>query len=242
MHYRVGLIGAGRIGVEFEDSHARAYKENPNTELLCVFDKKFDKAFNASCKWDIPTCGSDYWMSGELMLDIVSVCTAPQTHLQIVKDMILCHPFLKAIYCEKPITILLEEAREMVEICREKKIILQVNHQRRFGTPVFTYSRGLFNTGTHVVDMLRQYFGDPIKVEKNKLTFKTITININEIDIEQPVFDFKIPTHDLIKRGVEHLVDCLDNGHDSISNGEEGLKTLEVLWSIKKLSRKSRDY
>ncbi len=231
--YRCAIIGAGRIGVEFDDCHARAYKENPNTELLAIIDKRFDKALEAAKKWDVPVSGDEYWQTGELGLDIVSICTPPQTHLQVVKDMLLAHCDLRAIYCEKPITINLDEAKEMVAMCRERNIILQINHQRRFGVPTFLYSRGLFNTGTHMVDMLRMYFGEPLIIKKDILYFQNVCVHIVDVDTERPIFEFKIPTHDLIKKGVEHLVDCLDNKHDSISNGEEALKTLEVLWKLK---------
>jgi predicted dehydrogenase len=234
--YRAAIVGAGRIGTEFQDSHARAYHVNPNTELLAIFDKRFNKAYEAAMKWEVPVMGDQYWGIGELGIDIVSICTPPQTHLEIVKDMLMCNQGLQAIYCEKPITIDLDEAKEMIALCREANVLLQINHQRRFGRPTFTFSRGIFNTGTHMVDMLRQYFGEVMEVSKNTLQFRDITVDIQELDIEKPVFEFKIPTHDLIVKGVEHLVDCIENKHDSISNGETALATLEVLWELKKLS------
>jgi predicted dehydrogenase len=231
--YRVAIIGAGRIGCEFDDCHARAYKENPNTELVAIIDKRFDKALEAAKKWNVPITGDEYWQLGELGLDIVSICTPPQTHYSVLKDMLIANPQLSAIYCEKPIAIDLEDAHEMIAACKERNVILQINHQRRFGTPTFFYSRGLFNTGTHMVDLLRQYFGEVISVEKGRLLFKDIIVDINEIDVTKSVFEFKIPTNDLIKKGVEHLIDCIKNKHESISSGEEALKTLEVLWKIK---------
>jgi predicted dehydrogenase len=231
--FNVALVGAGRIGSEFQDCHCNAYKVNPDTDLIAIFDKRFQKAIDAGAKWDVPVIGGQYWNMGELGIDIVSICTPPQTHLEIVKDMLVCNQTLQAIYCEKPITIDIDEAKEMIAICKERNVILQVNHQRRFGRPTFTYSRGIFNTGTHMVDMLRQYFGEVTDVSKNLLHFKDITVDIVELDIEKPVFEFKIPTHDLIVKGVEHLVDCLVNKHESISSGEEALKTLEILHRLK---------
>ncbi len=236
--HRAAIIGAGRIGAEFEDCHARAYKENSDVELLAIIDKRLDKSLEAVRRWKVPVAGDEYWQLGELGLDIVSICTPPQTHCNILKDMLLANSQLSAIYCEKPIAIDIEEAREMVAACKERNIILQINHQRRFGIPTFFYSRGLFNTGTHMVDLLRMYFGDVVSVSRDKLVFNNITIHVTEVDIDKPVFDFKVPTYDLVKRGVEHLIDCIDNNHDSLSSGEEALKDLEILWELKKSSMK----
>jgi predicted dehydrogenase len=231
--YRTAIIGGGRIGVEFDDCHARAYKENPDCELLAIIDKRLDLATKAGEKWDIPIVGNQYETLGELGLDIVSICTPPQTHYEVLKDMLVINPNLKAIYCEKPISIELKEAEEMVELCKEKNVILQVNHQRRFGVPTFYYSRGLFNTGTHLVDMLRMFFGNPVNVTKNTLWFKNIVVKIQELDIDKPVFEFKIDTTDAIKTGVRHLLYCIEHNTESISSGEEALEDLRVLWSLK---------
>ncbi len=231
--HRVAIIGAGRIASEFEDCHARAYKQNPKTEIWAIIDKRLDKAADAARKWHIPVAGDEYWQLPELALDIISICTPPQTHCQVLKDIVLYNRDLKAIYCEKPIAIDLDEAREMVTICKERNIILQINHQRRFGIPTFYYSRGLFNTGTHMVDLLRQYFGEPWNITDNKLYFKNITVALEEVPVDKPIFEFKVPAYDLIIKGVEHLVDCIENYHDSISNGEEALKDLEILWKLK---------
>lgn len=231
--YSAAIIGAGQIGCEFFESHARAYKANTNTDLLAIFDRQLKKAIEASKKWDVLVAGNQYWEMGELGIDIVSICTPPRTHLAVVKDMLMCNQSLRAIYCEKPIAIDIDEAKEMIELCKEHNVILQVNHQRRFGTPTFTFSRGIFNTGTHMVDLLRQYFGEVTDVTKNQIHFKNIVVDIQELDIEKPVFEFGIPTHDLILKGVEHLVECLEKGHDSKSNGECALRDLEILWKLK---------
>ncbi len=234
--YRAGIIGAGRVGVEFEDCHARAYTEIEATELSAIIDTDIDKAIAGASKWKVHVAGSEYWQVGELGLDIISICTPPQTHCRVLKDMLLANPGLRAIYCEKPIAIKLSEAREMVELCKANNIILQVNHQRRFGIPTFFYSRGIFNTGTHMIDMLRIFFGDPVEIKRDELKFERLTVKLMCIDTDKHIFEFKIPTDNLIKRGVEHLVNCIDNDRQSLSSGEEALKDLEVIWELRKKS------
>jgi len=234
--YNCAIIGAGRIGVEFEDCHARAYKVNPKCDLVAIFDKDLSKADAAASKWEVPIIGEQYWNMGELAIDIVSICTPPQTHLQVVIDMLACNTTLKAIYLEKPISILLSDGIEIVERCKEHNVLLIINHQRRFGNPTFSFSRGLFNTGTHMVDLLRQYFGEVTNVTKDCIQFKHIKVDINQLDIDKPVFELKIPTHDLIIKGVNHIIDCLEKGTKCLSTGEDGLKDIEVLWKLKNLS------
>jgi predicted dehydrogenase len=234
--YNCAIVGAGRIGSEFEDCHARAYKYNPDCHLVGIFDKNLEKAAAAAGKWDVPVCGDQYWCMGELGVEIVSICTPPQSHLKVLVDMIGCNQLLKCVYMEKPIAILEHEGKEIVERCKEAGILLVVNHQRRFGVPVFTFSRGLFNTGTHMVDLLRQYFGEVKQVNKDQLVFERITVNLRELDTQTPTFELKIPTHDLIVRGVEHIVDCLKNGAPCKSTGEDGLKDIEILWELKRKS------
>jgi len=234
--YRACIIGAGRIGVEFEDCHARAYKQHPDIDLVAIFDKKLKKADAAADRWHVPCIGDQYWSMGELGLDIVSICTPPQTHLEVTIAALACNTQLKAIYCEKPIAILLDDAREMVDRCREQNVMLFINHQRRFGRPTFSFARGLFNTGTHMVDLLCQYFGPVKEVTKNCIHFNHISVDIKDLGTQDYVFDLKIPTHDLVIRGVEHIVNCIEGKATPVSTGDDGLADLEVLWKLKNLS------
>ena len=63
-------------------------------------------------------------------LDIVSICTWPQTHLAIVRDVVHYPP--KAIYCEKPLCMSLGEADEIVTLTKKAGIAVIVGHQRRY--------------------------------------------------------------------------------------------------------------
>ena len=108
---------------------------------------------------------------------IVSICTGPHMHYEIIEQCV--QNGVKAIYCEKPLDISLEEAQKSVELCEENGVVLVVNHMRRFsefhqkisegledetlGRMVVAssgYSGGIYNSGTHVVDLIRLYFGE----------------------------------------------------------------------------------
>jgi predicted dehydrogenase len=109
--------------------------------------------------------------------DIVSICTWSDTHLELVRAAV--NHDVKAIFCEKPIADSLEAADEMIRLCMEKRVILMIDHQRRFDpfhqqlSAFFRegrlghvqqvtcyYTAGVANTGTHLFDLLRFYVGD----------------------------------------------------------------------------------
>ena len=153
--HNVAIIGCGKIAEE----HAKAYKECRHTNLICAIDLDMDRMLSFCDRWDIKIGGGDMTMMGELGIEIVSICTPPESHRSVMEFLILCNPSLKGIYCEKPIATTLEDADWMIARCDEKNIILQVNHQRRWGELEFHFARGVLNTGTHLFDLLNQYMG-----------------------------------------------------------------------------------
>ena len=185
--YRSAIIGCGRIGSEFDIkkpvktafSHAGSYSIFPGTSLVAVSDLEKSKLDSAKKKWAVDSAYLDYKeMLKNEHIDILSVCTPPETHEPIIK-YVSTFP-LKAILCEKPISNNTKDAQNIIRICKEKKILLMVNHQRRFA-PFFKelrekmlsekfgkvqqvncyYTRGIFNTGSHIIDLFSFLFGFP---------------------------------------------------------------------------------
>lgn len=216
--YRAGVIGLGQIGWKSPDSHGKAYRDCRQANLVYVCDTDFDKRHSIY----FVERYSDYLeMVRDKKPDIVSVCTPVETHCQIVCDIA---PYVKAIYCEKPVATTLEEADKMIEACHKHNVILQVNHQRRFIKPKMRWSRGILNNGTHAIDLMRQMFGDEWR-EKIDLEY------VDDYSYP-PIFELVINQPELrpILKGVEHLTECLKEGKQSISSGEEARQTLkEVL-------------
>lgn len=187
MTFRAGIVGCGRIGSEFAEknlaTHAGAYAAVPEVELVALSDLDEGKLAQAGQRWGITSLYRDYReMLQKESIDILSICTWNSAHLDIAREAI--NSGVKAIYCEKPIADTLQHADEMIGLCNEKGVILQVNHQRRFdkfyqevkdflqkgGLGViqqasFFYSRGIANTGSHMFDLLRFFFGDAAWVE-----------------------------------------------------------------------------
>jgi predicted dehydrogenase len=186
MNYRAGIVGCGRIGSEFDDdpkrkmtsSHAGAYSSAKGIDLVAVCDLDKEKLEKCSARWHVPALYQDYKeMLHKEALDILSICTWNSTHLEILREAV--SRGVKAIFCEKPISDSLRNADEIIRLCNENGVILQIDHQRRFDRfhqevrkfiqdgglgriqqVTFYYTAGIANTGSHMFDLLRFFFGD----------------------------------------------------------------------------------
>jgi len=184
--FRAGIVGCGRIGSEVDDdpkrkivsSHAGAYSAVDGVELVAVSDANEAKLDKCGKKWNVPSLYIDYKeMLRKEDLDILSVCTWNSTHLNIVKEAV--KNGVKAIFCEKPIAESLKSAKKIVELCNKNNVILQIEHQRRFNKfhqeiraflqggklgeiqqVTFYYTAGIANTGSHMFDLMRFFFGE----------------------------------------------------------------------------------
>lgn len=184
--YKAVVIGCGKIGVEVGRykkavrpvTHAGAFQLNPRTELIGLVD--IDKKRLKIAAKNFP--GIPLFVSAETALrsqkpDIVSIATQPDSHPKLVK--LAARYKTKVILCEKPIAYSLKEAREMIEVCRKNKSLLFINHQRHFDNLLGKwrnkvkkgligdviqgnsyYYNGLFNNGTHHIDLLRFFLGE----------------------------------------------------------------------------------
>jgi len=200
--YRAGIIGTGFIGTKADDSHLNGYIDCPDTDLISLQDKGFKTSNLEGC-------------------EIISVCTPHETHLEII-EQIIDLPNLKAIYLEKPISDNLTDADTIVRLCREKNILLIVNHQRQFINPKFTFSRGILHTGTHAFDLIRKLFGEVIILTKDYCTtVNGITVELDYRDTDERYFDLDCTRSKerMILKGVEHIVKCLDEGNINQDSG-----------------------
>jgi predicted dehydrogenase len=159
-------------------SHAGAYRAVKEVELVAVCDLNPEKLEKCGRRWGIRSLYQDYReMLRKERLDILSICTWNSTHLEIAKEAV--EQGVKAIFCEKPIAESLRKADEMIQICRERNVLLQIDHQRRFDPfhrevqrylhqgglgrmqqVTFYYTAGIANTGSHMFDLLRFFFGE----------------------------------------------------------------------------------
>src|SRR3989338_1309549 len=118
---KVAVIGVGHLGKE----HARIYAGLPQAELIGVCDTNADKK-EISGIYGVPFY-SDYRKVIPLV-DAVSIATPTSTHYAIAREFLEkgTHTLV-----EKPITLRLEDANELIDLAREKNCALQVGHIER---------------------------------------------------------------------------------------------------------------
>jgi predicted dehydrogenase len=187
--YRAAVIGCGRIGLTMEldprrvkpATHAAAFASSPLAELYALVDTnpaQLDRA--RSLYPEVRTYGDVRTMLETCHPDIVAVAAPADQHRPIVE---ICARYrVPAIICEKPIALSLKDGEAIVRACSDAGSLLFVNHMRRFdpllrkvaekvragvlGTlcqGTCYYSAGLFNTGTHLVDLLALLVGREVE-------------------------------------------------------------------------------
>lgn len=184
---RAGIVGCGRIASLFAEdpkrnyvsTHAQAYLRTKAMKLVAACDLDSDRLNKFGETWKVENLYQDFdRMLESADLDILSICTWPQTHYDLARKAV--EAGIKTIFCEKPLTTNLADADKMVELCREKGVKLAVNHSRRWdeGHQKLArllarqglgrvqqvscyYTAGLVNTGTHLLDLLLLFLGKP---------------------------------------------------------------------------------
>jgi predicted dehydrogenase len=157
--YRIGFIGCGRpwrsegaSGFGMSHFHARGYKDSPDAEIVALADISCENAEAFRERHGGDAIYTDYHeMLANENLDMVSICTWPHLHAQMVIDA--AEAGVKAIHCEKPMAPTWAEAKRMARICDERGVQLTFNHQRRFG-PEFRKARELLRSGA-IGDLVR---------------------------------------------------------------------------------------
>lgn len=136
--YRVGIIGTGRIGSEFEDrfsehpvSIAGAFAALPQCELVAGCNRGRERLERFGARWGVSALYHDYReMLAAEHLDLVAVATPPGLH----RDQVVAaaEAGAKGIFCEKPMGLSLGECDDMIAACAAHGCRLLVNCSRRW--------------------------------------------------------------------------------------------------------------
>jgi UDP-N-acetylglucosamine 3-dehydrogenase len=134
--FHVIVIGAGTMG----SVHSQAYAHMDNVKLAGIVDIRKEKGEALAA-----ICGTQAFGSFEEALlavgqvDLIDVCLPTYLH----KEYVLKSANLgKHVVCEKPLARNLEDAAEMIRVCKEKGVKLFIGHVLRF-FPEYTRAKQL---------------------------------------------------------------------------------------------------
>jgi UDP-N-acetyl-2-amino-2-deoxyglucuronate dehydrogenase len=125
--YRVGLISAGRRGLEL----AALCQRLPNLQLVAVADHRPQQLARAASELGDIACYPNYEeMLADQRPDVVIVATLGMNHHD--PTVAAARNGAKAIYVEKPLETSLAKCDAMIAACQESGTKLAVGHQRRW--------------------------------------------------------------------------------------------------------------
>jgi len=160
-----GILGLGKIANKF----AEGLNSVENAELYAVASRDSEKAKEFS---KIHNSKVAYGSYDELMtdenVDVIYIATPHVFHHQLT---LKCINHGKAVLCEKPFTMNLQEAEEMITLSRQKKVFLMEALWTRF-LPHFQYVYERINSGEFgKILSIKADFGFPAKFDKSKRLF-----------------------------------------------------------------------
>ena len=191
-NYKVLLIGLGNMGFKYMhdkeisktlkfSTHIQVINQHDSFSLFGAIDKSEENLNLFSKTFDSNNIATDLESLKELeLVDVLVLATPPVKRFEFLKFF----PNLKALIVEKPLGSNLKESQKLIDICEEKKIITQVNFNRRtdqvmqklakgelkrkigpiqcgFGV----YGHGILNYASHTIDLVRMLVGEITEVQ-----------------------------------------------------------------------------
>jgi len=190
---RVGVIGIGYLG----QHHVRIYSELENTELVAVVDAVEKRADSFAAKYGCEA----YYDYRDIFnkVDALSIVTPTTTHYSIALDCIRAG---KDILIEKPITVSVKEADELIAESEKSGCIIQVGHLERYNPAVLAASEMVKEPRFIEAERLSPFLGRGIDVDV------TLDLMIHDVDI---VLSFvSSPVKEIKAVGTRVLTDKID--------------------------------
>ncbi|MDK8183292.1 Gfo/Idh/MocA family oxidoreductase [Paenibacillus sp. UMB4589-SE434] len=124
---RIGIIGSGGIA----GAHARSYQSLEGVEIVAVADIAPGRAQQFIQQWGLEQAQAydDHRQLLELDLDGVSICTPNASHYATTIDSLQAGAH---VMLEKPMSVTLDEAAEMVQTAKQTGRMLNIGFQPRY--------------------------------------------------------------------------------------------------------------
>jgi predicted dehydrogenase len=138
---RVGILGAGAMGTE----HAAAYADMAEVEVVGVFSRDDERARSAAAVVGAQSFTDAMALIEQDGLDAIDVCLPSTIHARFV---IAALNGGRHVFCETPLALELEEARQMRDAARRVDRLLQVGLLMRSVGP-YQHVRAAVASGEH---------------------------------------------------------------------------------------------
>lgn len=137
---KAAVVGLGFVG----PIHIQALRTMGFAELAAVVHSNPDTAAAKAKAFGVPKSYGDYRaMLADPEIEVVHICTPNVAHYDIAKSAMLAG---KHVVCEKPLTMGLDEARELVEIAERTGVVNAVNFSVRY-YPLIHQARDMIQSG-----------------------------------------------------------------------------------------------
>jgi len=155
---KVAVIGTGHLG----SIHARLWKRIENVELVGIYDVDTDKAKALSNELSCKLFSSIEEVANNS--NAITIAAPTTLHFDIARE---CVEHGKHCFIEKPITQTYYQAAELIELSKNKDVILQVGHVERFNPALLA---------------LKSYKIEPMFIEAHRLSqFKPRATDVSVI-------------------------------------------------------------
>jgi predicted dehydrogenase len=193
---RAAVIGVGYLG----RFHAQKYASLPDVELVGVVDAHPETAQRVAKELGVAAF-TDYreLLGASPKVDLASVASTTETHHAVARDCLAAGVHVLA---EKPITVTVAQADELIALAAAKRLVLQVGHLERFNPAWLA-----------VKDKITR----PVFIEAHRMApFKArgidvsvvLDLMIHDLDLILPLV--ASPVTDLRASGVSVLTDGID--------------------------------
>jgi len=184
---KCAVIGTGYLG----KFHAEKYANLANCELVAVVDINQQAAIEVAKKYNALALTDYQAILNEV--DAVSIVVPTSLHYKVSRDFLAagCH-----VLVEKPITVTVAEADELIIIAQEKQLIFQVGHLERFNPAILG---------------LNKLEDQPIFIEAHRLS--PFNPRANDVSV---VLDLMIHDIDIILALVDSEVERIDASGTSV--------------------------
>lgn len=178
---KIGMFGVGHLGKH----HARILNKIPTAQLVGVNDVDIQRGEEIADREKVPFYAD--WRELLEQCDAVDIATPTFTHHELAAPALQAG---KHVFVEKPMTLTVEQADDLIRLANQHQVVLQVGHIERFNSAMME---------------LKRIMGRPLFIEVHRLTM--FSPRVKDIGV---VVDLMIHDLDLVLSLVNAQVERVD--------------------------------